>query len=123
MIPLPVKNIDIAALKEIFARFSHIDLAVLFGSRVGNDAHPFSDYDFAIVYRGDVSDFARLWVEIAHAMDIDVEDIDLVDFLRAGESIKREIAYRHILIKGSENELVRLLGTDKEASDPREEDS
>ena len=113
MISLPVKNVDIEVLQEIFAKFTQIELAVLFGSRARGDANSFSDYDFAIVHRGDIWDFSRLWVELAHAMDIDDRDIDLVDLLRAGKNIKKEIANTHILIKGSEDELARVLGSNQ----------
>ena len=109
MIPIPVKKIEISHIKEVFAAFPQISVAVLFGSRATKDAHRFSDYDFAIVADVDGWEFGRLWVELAHRLGVGEDDIDLVDLKRASRGLKNSIKENYILLKGSEVELARLL--------------
>ena len=109
MIPIPVKEIDIAKMRKVFETFPQVSIALLFGSRAANSAHRFSDYNFAIVADVDRWEFGRLWVEIAHRLGVGEDDIDLIDLTTASKGLKKSIKEHYILLKGNENELARLL--------------
>jgi predicted nucleotidyltransferase len=112
MIPTPTKRVSIEQLKEAFASFEQIELALLFGSRATGTEHPFSDYDFAVVLRGNSTELPKLWIELANSLGIGDEQLDLIDLKRASQGLKKAIASNYILLKGNENELARLLECD-----------
>jgi predicted nucleotidyltransferase len=118
MIVTPTKNLSIPELKRAFMALDEIRLAVLFGSRATGSAHPFSDYDFGVVIESeDPWTFGRLWIEIADRLGIGDEQLDLVDLKRALKGLKKAIAGGYIVLKGREDELLRILGSDSQKSD------
>ncbi|WP_457597020.1 type VII toxin-antitoxin system MntA family adenylyltransferase antitoxin [Hydrogenimonas sp.] len=111
MIVTPTKSLTISQLRAAFAALPRIRLALLFGSRAKGNPHPFSDYDFAVLMDGDAWERGEVWVELANLLEIGDEQIDLVDLSKATKGLKEEIASAHILLKGTEDELSRVLAT------------
>jgi len=79
------------ALSEVFER-SGVQVAYLFGSRARKASREDSDYDFAALFGRDatVEDEVRLTVEVADALGIPVDMVNVVALDRAG----LELAYR-----------------------------
>lgn len=104
-------------LRDAFAAITWIRLAVLFGSRARADkaaAGSRSDYDFAVLLDKTTlagwGHLAKARVEIGQALRLSDCDFDLVDLEVAPQGIKQCIKEHHILLKGSADELYRLLG-------------
>ena len=111
-----VRNLTPNELRETFAAIPMIQLAILFGSRAQDraPAGAASDYDFAVLLDksmpADWGHLAEARAELGQALRLADCDFDLVDLEVAPQAIKKSIKQRYILIKGTENELCRLLG-------------
>lgn len=111
-----VRDLTPSELRETFAAIPWIQLAVLFGSRAQGraPAGAKSDYDFAVLLDksapADWGHLAKARVELGQALRLADCDFDLVDLEVAPQAIKKSIKQRYILIKGTEDELCRLLG-------------
>jgi len=112
-----VRAISPEELKTAFAAIQGITLAVLFGSRVGvkeRQINPKSDYDFAVSLDkstpADWGHIAQARLEIGKALHLADCDFDLIDLQIAPAGIKKSIGNNYLLLKGSEDELLNLLG-------------
>lgn len=102
-----------AQLSAVFESLPYITTALLFGSRASGDFHVRSDYDFALkfdqMYQYDFGFIAQTYKDIALQLKLQDEDLDIVDLEKLDKLLKDEILSTHILLKGEEDELSRLL--------------
>ena len=106
--------IDVAELVESFRspKLDYVELAVLFGSRASGNTHPLSDYDFAILAK-DVDApwgvMAKVWNDVGDVTGLPDCDYDIVDLSKPSKGILNSIKENYIVLKGDENELLRLF--------------
>ena len=105
------KNLSYKELEEIFKDISYVKLALLFGSRATKKHNSFSDYDIAVLTDSkDTWEFGRYWVDIATKLGIGEDDLDLIDLKKVNSFLLKNIKEKYIVIKGSEDEFLRLFG-------------
>ncbi len=106
-------ELSLQRLIEIFAVISEVKLAVLFGSRAGEDFDPRSDYDIAVLMErseGGLDDpFYALYADLPIRMKVQECDLDLIDLRKADFLLKQSIKKNYKIIKGPEDEISRLL--------------
>jgi predicted nucleotidyltransferase len=99
------KNISHDKLKSLFAneKLNYIKLILLFGSRVNQNHHLRSDYDFAVLvddeFKSDWGEISSVWNDICDIVDLRNCDIGIIN------SIKEN----YIILKGDDSELQRLF--------------
>ncbi len=107
-----VKDIDVYHLRKLFAKINYVSLVLLFGSRASGTNTRKSDYDFAVSGKNEQFKFglrAELFADISQKTKIDMQDIDIVDMQKADEFMLKNIRENHIILKGSKDEVARLL--------------
>lgn len=92
-------------------------MAVLFGSRAGEKFNPRSDYDIAVLMehsgKGLDDPFFTLYADLPTRMKIQECDLDLINLRKADLHLKQSIKKNYKVIKGSEDEISRLLTEDQ----------
>ncbi len=110
------KNIDLDTLKDIFnsEKFAYVDIALLFGSRAVGNFHERSDYDFAIYAKKEKENpwglFSKIWFEIGSCFKLNEIDYDVINLDEATDTMKKSIQKGYIILKGSEDDISRILG-------------
>ena len=107
-----VKEIDIDHLRKLFEKIDYVSSALLFGSRASGTNTRKSDYDFAVFSKNKQFKFglrAELFADISESTKIDMQDMDIVDLQKADEFILKNIRENYIILKGSKDEVARLL--------------
>jgi predicted nucleotidyltransferase len=106
-------QLSLEALIKIFDDMGKVKVAVLFGSRAGNNVSPQSDYDIAVwmdsLLVGLEDPFYTLYADLPVLMNIQECDLDLVDLRKADAFLKRSIRNNYKIIKGSKDEISRIL--------------
>jgi len=94
----------LTTLKGIFEKFNDIEVVILFGSLVNHGA-TYHDIDIAIKFKekGNFIEFGRIVTEIARALNVNEEVIDIVDLEKANPVLLWKILSHGIIIKGDEN--------------------
>jgi len=93
-------------IKKIFEDNSSLELAILIGSRTNNNATTDSDWDFAIQWQRDISQFKQLQIteelrnKLSKALNTPSDKIDLINIPTAGLAISEIIANEGNIIKG-----------------------
>ncbi len=96
-------------LKQRLQAQNEIELAVLVGSRAEGRAGPDSDWDIAIQWQAKISPLGNLSKtedlrhELATALNVSDEQIDLIDIPRAGLAMRALIAEEGIPLKGEDS--------------------
>ena len=100
-------------LEIFFALYPSVRLALLFGSRATGKATATSDYDFALLFTEPATDpwghVAVMRSELTAKLGLPDEDFDLVDLANADSAVLSGIAVGYRLLKGSPDELQRIL--------------
>ncbi len=93
--------------------FEYVDLVVLFGSRATKTHHDRSDYDFAVLARDEKNEpwgvVSKIWSDIGMFLKLDEVDYDVVDLSNATPEMKRSIKKGYKILKGSEDDISRIL--------------
>lgn len=111
------KNYSYLSLKEIFSNelFSYLAVVVLFGSRIDGTYNEKSDYDFAVYTSKDITnpwgELAHIWNDFSKILDLHECDYDIINLKDASVNIKNSIKEGYVLLKGTEDELQRLLSS------------
>jgi predicted nucleotidyltransferase len=109
------KNISHDNLKVLFSneKLNYIKLVLLFGSRVSQDYHLQSDYDFAVLvddgFKNDWGEMSSVWNDICDVLNLADCDIDIVDLKNCNSGIINSIKENYIILKGDDSELQRLF--------------
>lgn len=96
------------ALKRVLAKRADLLFAVLVGSRADGTAQARSDWDIALQWASSVDWMAALGVqeslrrEIAHALGVCEDRIDLIDLSRANLTMRANVAEAGIVLKGED---------------------
>jgi len=102
-------------LKNAFKddKASFISVALLFGSRAGDDYHSRSDYDFALLMHKEGDEDwgikAKAYNVVGEILGFDDCDFDIVDLNGADRVVIDSIKENYILLKGDLDEVSRLL--------------
>ena len=107
-----VKDIDVHHLRKLFGKIDYVSSVLLFGSRASGTNTKKSDYAFAVFGKNKQFKFglrAELFADISQRTKIDMQDIDIIDIQRADEFVLRNIKENYIILKGSKDEVARLL--------------
>ncbi len=107
-----VKDIDVEHLRKLFGKIDYVSSALLFGSRASGINTRKSDYDFAVSSKNEQFKFglrAELFADISQSTKIDMQDMDIVDLQKADEFMLKNIKENYIVLKGSKDEVERLL--------------
>jgi len=97
-----------AALRDLFARYEDIELAVLIGSRATATAHEHSDWDFAVQWRRGIAYYdtlgktEELRAALAGRLNVTANNIDIVDMPTGRLAIRAVIANQGVLLKGDD---------------------
>ncbi len=109
------KQISTEELKRILnsPMFAYIKIALLFGSRASDSYGERSDYDFAFLME-DLGDeswgmLARAYADINSAFGLKECDYDIINLSSLSPSLSHTISKKHILLKGSQDELSEVL--------------
>lgn len=109
------KQIAIEELKRALnsPMFGYIKIALLFGSRTSGKYGERSDYDFAFLME-ELPDeswgmLARAHADIYSAFGLKECDYDIIDLSSLNPSLSHTIYEKHILLKGSQDELSKVL--------------
>lgn len=107
------KEISTEELQARFKSLPYVKTAFLFGSRASGNANVKSDYDFALEMEELADEHwgmqARAWMDVCDMLGVKEYDVDVVDLGYADAYLKHAIAQNYILLKGSENDISRLL--------------
>ena len=107
------KELSIDTLISGFESLEFVESAVLFGSRAMGQAHEKSDYDFALVLKNDPQERwgmeAKAWSAIHDLFGLDDCDYDIINFERASDALIQSIKEGYIILKGSANDISKLL--------------
>lgn len=107
------KELSTQVLRTHFQSLSYVKTAFLFGSRASGHAHSKSDYDFALEMEELPDEHwgmqAKAWMDVCDLLGLKEFDVDVVDLRLADGYLKSSIAQNHILIKGAEDDISRLL--------------
>jgi predicted nucleotidyltransferase len=108
------RNLTHDELAHGVASLKYVKTAFLFGSRASGQTHPQSDYDLAFEMEELPEESwgmqAKAWMDVCDVLRVKEYDVDVVDLATADPYLKRAIAQNHILLKGDENDVSRLLG-------------
>lgn len=100
-------------LRESFQSLPYVKTAFLFGSRASGCSHTKSDYDFALEMEKLPDENwgmqAKAWMDVCDVLGVREYDIDVVDLAYADALLKHSVAENYILLKGDENDVLRLL--------------
>jgi predicted nucleotidyltransferase len=109
--------LSVLQLQNFFQSYPQVELALLFGSRARGTASAKSDYDLAILFMGQSADpwghIAVMYSEITSKLNIPEQDIDLVDLARADAAVLSGIQEGYQILKGSRDEIQRILRQDQ----------
>jgi len=97
----------IKAMINVFKTFSNIAAAYMFGSRVYGKTTKTSDYDVAVLFKGDYSldELLDVTLRLAKALNIDLNSIDFVGLNDAPVEVAYDIIVKGKLIYCADNEL------------------
>jgi len=95
------------ALINVFKAFSNIAAAYLFGSRFYGKTTKTSDYDVAVLFKGDytLDELLDVTLRLADALNIDLNSIDVVGLNDAPVEVACDILVKGKLIYCKDNEL------------------
>jgi len=108
------KKLSMDSLRQAFAQLPYVKIALLFGSRAGENSavREQSDYDFAVLM--DKSQpcswghIARLRIELGECLALPDEDFDLVDLDMVTPELMESIEKQYRILKG-DSHAVRSL--------------
>jgi uncharacterized protein len=95
-------------LKQVFSSKPDLAFAVLVGSRADGSAHTESDWDIAVFWNASidwmvlVAAHESLRRDVARALNVAEECIDLIDLSRANLTMRANVAENGIVLKGEE---------------------
>jgi len=97
----------IKALISVFEAFPKIAAAYVFGSRVYGKTTKASDYDVAVLFKGDytLDDLLGVTLKLADALNVDLNLIDVVGLNDAPVEVAYDIVAKGKLIYCADNEL------------------
>ena len=101
-----MKSLD--ELKRVFSGKPDLAFAVLVGSRADGSAHAESDWDIAVFWDASIDWMAlvasheSLRRDVARALKVSEECIDLIDLSRANLTMRANVAENGIVLKGEE---------------------
>lgn len=97
----------IEALTKVFTAFSNVAAAYVFGSRVYGKAAKASDYDVAVLFRGDhtLDELLDITLRLADVLDVDLNSIDIVGLNDAPVEVAYDVIAKGKLIYCIDNEL------------------
>ncbi len=99
----------ISVIKQVLQIQSELELAVLVGSQADGRAHSDSDWDIAIRWNRQMSSMDNLANtetlrrNLASAMGVTEDFIDLIDMSRAGLAMRALVAEEGIVLKGEDS--------------------
>lgn len=100
---------ETSLIKEILEKKTELELAILVGSQANGRAHSESDWDIAIQWKRDMtmldnlSNTETLRRELAQALKLAEDKVDLIDLPRAGLAMRALVAEEGISLKGEDN--------------------
>jgi len=109
------KVYSIEELRRLFLskEFDFAKIVALFGSRARGDSGLRSDYDFAMLFDRRFDDGwgikSKAFITIQDTFGFGDRDFDIVDIENADSLVKSSILENFIILKGSEDELRRVL--------------
>ena len=109
------KVLELETLKSTFTSksFDYLTMVLLFGSRALGTHHDRSDYDFAVYYEDTESEgwgmLSKVWVDIGEVFKLDEVDYDVIDLSTVTPEMKQSISKGYIVLKGSEDDILRVL--------------
>ena len=94
-------------MMNVFKTFSNITAAYVFGSRVYGKTTKTSDYDVAVLFKGDhtLDELLDVTLRLADALNIDLNSIDVVGLNDAPVEVAYDITAKGKLIYCADNEL------------------
>ena len=102
-------NLDkLNELKRVFSGVPELAFAVLVGSRADGSAHATSDWDIAVFWNTSIDwiDLVALHEslrrDVARALKVTEEGIDLIDLSRATLTMRANVAENGVILKGEE---------------------
>lgn len=111
----PPQKIDFPAIRKIFAKFSEVKLAYLFGSRATGNFGPMSDYDFAIyLEEEDATKRFNLKMDLYYLLNRKLKD-DKIDIVILNESQLPDLKFNII----NEGKLIYVKEPYKVLIEPR----
>ncbi len=99
----------ISKICQILDRHAELELAVLVGSRAEKRARPGSDWDIAIQWKREITmlenlaNTERLRHELAVALGVGEDDVDLIDLPRAKLAMRALVAETGVQLKGEDS--------------------
>ena len=99
----------ILIIKKVLQKQPDIELAVLVGSQADGRAHPESDWDIAIQWKHEMTmldnlaNTETLRRELALALKLEEDKVDLIDLPRAGLAMRALVAEEGIPLKGEDS--------------------
>jgi len=96
----------IETMISVFKTFPNIVAAYIFGSRVYGKKGKTSDYDVALLFKGDYSLDEQLDVtlKLAHVFDVDLDSIDVIELNHAPVELAYEVISKGKLVYCKDNE-------------------
>lgn len=96
----------IKTMINVFETFPNITAAYIFGSRVYGKERKASDYDVALLFKGDYSLDEQLDVtlKLASAFDVDLDSIDVIELNYAPVELAYEVISKGKLVYCKDNE-------------------
>jgi len=90
----------IEAMINVFKSFSNIVTAYVFGSRVYGKPAETSDYDVALLFRGDygLDELLDVTLRLTEALDVDLDSVDVVGLDCAPVELAYEVLARGKLV-------------------------
>lgn len=100
---------DISLIKQTLEKHIDLEFAILVGSQADGRAHTDSDWDIAIQWKRDMtmldnlSNTESLRRELASALKLSEDKVDLIDVPRAGLAMRALVAEEGIPLKGEDD--------------------
>ena len=100
---------EISLIKEILEKHTELEFAILVGSQANGRAHTESDWDIALQWNRDMtmldnlSKTETLRRELAVALKLTEDKVDLIDLPRAGLAMRSLVAEEGISLKGEDS--------------------
>ena len=104
-----MKRMTTSIIQHILEIQPELELAVLVGSQANDQAHSESDWDIAIQWKRDMtmldnlSNTETLRRELATALKLTEDKVDLIDLPRAGLAMRALVAEEGISLKGEDS--------------------